>query len=258
MKSVAFTLVELLVAVSIIAIVLTISILAIPTITRDIHTASAITVVSRMLRTANTEADTTNTTFGVVFYVSNGRQYAAYIDHKRPVRPEESWRDVYSRYEIVGNIQKFGGTARVAQMNVRNWTEDGIANDDYRNVFPPLGEDDYVFGNFNKNFFTIMFDRHGKRSAPWCPVVIYDPDDDNDGLGDHTLLAVQDAEGHAEGIMADIWVDWLGNRLELGRKWGAVVYDDDILCNSEDKKEYILSGTKLYLNSYGRVVKSDR
>ena len=103
-----------------------------------------------------------------------------------------------------------------------------------------------------------MFDSRGQRSDLWTPVIIHDADDDGDGLGDYTLLAVQDAEGHAGGIMADIWVDWLGDRLELARKWGAVVYDDDILRNAEDNKEYILSGTKLYLNSYGRVVKSDR
>ncbi len=255
----AVTLVELLVVMVIITTVLLLGGWAVQAIRKDLQMTASINGIERILYVAQTQADTRNVSFGVLFYVAqNNRQVVTLIKTTRPNHNEdEHWNDFCQQYEPVGeSYNMFGKGMRAAQIDCLDWNEDSIANEDYRKVFPPIGDDEYTPGVSHRNFFAIVFDMHGRRHA-YRPLIVRSLDLDDDGIGDSVNLHVEDTIGAGEGPLKDVVTDNFGERLEFSSRWGMLIYDEYAFRDlpAKDRREYLLKNSRIIgLSSHGRLI----
>lgn len=176
----AFTLIELLVVVAIIGILLA---LALPNVTGmldDANEKGAYVIIRGMLETARMRAQAELTTYGVCFYVDyrDDRQYAAFVryggnpPHELAYGNQQPsyWNRYAERHEVVPSTKIY---ALPPGFRVR-----------------PLKEP-------YRHMIIVMYTHKGELDNPprnWR-YIIYDPDDDDDGLGDRLQVPVTDITG---------------------------------------------------------------
>ena len=176
----AFTLIELLVVISIIGLILAIALPNVSKMLDDANEKGAYVVIRGMLETARMRAKAELTTYGVCFYVDyrNDRQYAAFVryggnpPHGLAYGNQQPsyWNRYAERHEVVQGTKIY---ALPPGFRVRPIKEP------YRHMIIVMYTNKGVLDRPPRNF----------------RYIIYDPDEDDDGLGDQLQVPVTDITG---------------------------------------------------------------
>ena len=263
----SFTIIELLIVISIIAVLTPITWFAILQISRQIHLDNMDRMVSNFLKTARSQARFHMIDYGVFFYVDSkdGRQYMAIIKAKTvPQYPEpstgpERYPDIDKRYEIDSDniyMVQFMDAVRVLPIlgpsssgpsaavgvgpnRMFVWEDSDLINNDYR-------EPNYYGEYKHRNFFAIIANSHGDWVFP--KIIMYDQDKNGDGFGELTHLAVGEVTSEAGGTIYNIIKDNNDDRIIFPLTRGVTIYDDAIM------KELPLTHRAEYLRNQNRRI----
>lgn len=218
MKKRAFTLVEMIVVIGIIIIILALALPAASKIWRQSHVRNANQQIANLLKTAKRRStDFTHIGYGLFFYVdpSSGRQVVAFVKGK--IVPnflaDEKWEDLINRFEIdtknTPYLHPLDDAVRLSPFNLTSWESEDVINPDYRS-------------GKHRNFFGIIF--QWGENGQVKPFILYDQDED--GFGAITHLAVGDVEGKWGTQLTDMLIDENDELLRIGTDWGFLTYDE--------------------------------
>lgn len=214
----AFTLIEMLVVVSIVLLVLSFTLPAISTMWNQTHVRNAHQKIRNMLKVARRRSENTqHIKYGVLFYVDpvTNREAAVFINGLMyPIAPDERWPDVCDRFTVDADAYRFlmRDVVRISPLEVLDWEIADLLNNDYR-----TGK--------QRNFFAIVF-QSGHRGYP-RPYILHDEDKDKDGIGDTLGLPVGDIVGDYGGPLRDIVLDEKDKRQIIPTDWGFLVYSEN-------------------------------
>ncbi|MHA2279467.1 MAG: pilus assembly FimT family protein [Promethearchaeota archaeon] len=239
----SFTLIEMMVVVSVIIIILALVLPAISTMWEQTHVKNAHHQIENLLKVARARSlDISNIAYGVLFYIhpADNREVAVFIDALTyPIAKDEVWLDVCDRYQVDTKRYFMEDNVRVAAHRMLEWENEDLLNADYR-----TGK--------QKNFFAIVFAR-GRRSQI-RPFILYDVDNNDDELGDITGLAVGDTIGEHGGVLRDILIDENAERREISTDWGFVIYDENVFREMSPDYLHLVPYLPYYLTRYGTTV----
>jgi len=243
----SFTLIELVVVISVILIILALALPAVNTMWQQTHVKNANHQISNLLKVARARSeDICNIAYGVLFYVDpdTNQEVAVFIDALTyPIADDETYPDVCHRYRVdttagqyIFSMKNF---VRIAPYKSINWTSDELLNRDYQS-------------GKQRNFFAIIFARGFRTQVK--PFLLYDPDGDDDGLGDITSLPVGDTVGEFGGVMRDIVEDAAEERLMIETDWGFRIYDENVFKELSPDNINLVPYLNYYLSRYGQTV----
>ena len=257
----AITLIELLVVIFVIVVIVTMGAWAIPAMRRDVYLTQGINATRGILAVAQLRSYSTGGPYGVFFYINqNNRQAAIYIEPDiYPPEEGASVGDSAQRFKVVANwIHEYGDGLRIAPIEVLDWNDDNLKNEDYRDIYPPVDDVDYEPGKVHRNFFTLIFDKNGLATGDY--VIVHDRDKDLDGIGDTSGLIIGEVLGYAGGTLKDILIDHVSNRLEFDRARGLMMYDDIAFREIPkvlEKRSFLLNNyVALLVTRQGQIVTS--
>ncbi len=247
----SFTLVEMVVVIAIIIILSTLVLPAFVTMWNDAQVRGSYHKIENLLRVARARSlSLHHIAYGVLFYVDPiyNHQVAVYIDALTyPIAPDEVWPDVINRFRVdTESIYLFvmDDFVRMAPFSVAfGWENEDLLNDDYRS-------------GKQRNFFAIIFQR-GRR-ALLDPFILYDEDENKDGLGDTLKLVVGDSVGEFGGPMRDIVIDNNDERRVLPTDWGFLIYNEDTFQEMRPDYLNLVPYHMFHPTRYGQVVRLER
>ena len=270
----SFTLIELMLSISIIVILSAISLYAV----RELYSTSnrmALEMNTRsMTRLAQRRAKMNHHSYGIILFISGEpkSQHIAFIEPKTAPVDDESWIDVCDRYEIVlPSVRSFRPNHLVSPVEVLAWTDEEFENNDYRKVGAAYGSAGYEPGHFHRNFFVVLFDKNGfvkegpfvnqGRAFNCINIIISDPDENDDGLGDASGLRVDRVRGEFDGKVDDILSDVNNDGLRWCTSRGFIYYHEGDLLAVDVKfrrKHLIDNARALLLTPRGNIVQARR
>lgn len=246
----AFTLVEMVVAISIIVIILSLVLPAITTMWHQTHVQNAHHKVSNLLKVARTRSKSvTNIMYGVLFYVDphTNREAAVFINGLMyPIAPDETYPDVGDRFTIdttTRYIFPMEDFVRISPLEALGWEDTDLLNNDYRS-------------GKQRNFFAIVFAR-GQRGPP-NSYILYDVDADDDGLGDVLGLPVGDTIGNNGGPLRDIVLDENDERRAIPTDWGFMIYDENVFKEMSPNNLDLVPYLPYALTRFGETIALER
>ena len=246
----SFTLVEMVVVISIVLILLALVLPAITTMWNQTHVQNAHQRVSNLLKTARTRSKSFhNIMYGVLFYVDpiTNHEVAVFIDGLMyPIELDETWPDVYDRFTVDTKNQysfPMADVVRISSLDSLEWEDADLLNNDYRS-------------GKQRNFFAIIFQRGG-RGRP-RDYILYDEDKDDDGLGDALGLPVVDTIGDHGGALRDIVSDSNDERKIIPTDWGFSIYDENVFKELSPDSLDVVSHLSYSLTRNGKTVALER
>ena len=246
----AFTLVELVIVMFVIALLAGIGLASARHMFQQSHLGGADRAISNFLKIDKSRSTLYLKEFGILFYVDPKTHRQNMVVIKAMTGPElfcdepnicgspdccypidETHPNVCSRYGIdMNNIAQFEfvNIVRVFPSDIFKceevdiddvcieyaWDDDDLMNDDYK-------------AGRHRNFFILMYHPFtGKLSFPQA--VIFDRDKNRDGNGDITELPVETVTGEAGGGIHYIVSDSEGEAVTFPAARGVAVYDEDL------------------------------
>ena len=188
----AFTLVEMVVVIGIVVVLVALALPAVNTMWEERKLAAAQSTVQGMLMTARSRAiSASGLESGLFFLVDRrGTQYIVPIGQDPQHSGDVAWENVFQvtddrTYTLPAPIRVVPRYV-VAQsgLDVEIFSTEELINNDFSN--PP---EEANQAQRHRNFFTMVFSSEGQLLVR-RDVVIQDPDEDEDGLGDKTRLEV--------------------------------------------------------------------
>lgn len=245
----SFTLIEIVVVISIILVISGLVLPAITSMWNQTHIDNAHQIVSKLLQVAKVRSESfEHIAYGLLFYTDpkDGREVIVSITALTyPNTKDEKWASVCDRFTIDTSTRysyPMEGFVRIAPFELLEWGDIDLLNDDYR-----TGK--------QRNFFAIIFER-GKRIRPGR-YILYDEDADVDGLGDTLGLVVGDVDGEFGGPLRDIVLDSDGDRLVIPTDWGFLIYDANVFKELRNNLNFV-SYLPYYLTREGRTIALER
>ena len=284
-----FTLIEMIVVVSIIVVIMGITLPALTSMWDERRLTDAETTLQGLLMTTRARAlSAQGVDSGLLFYVdSDGVQRILPIRQEMP--GDVVGQNVFAVMDEPGPrlrapvraVPRYVVDAQDSSQTHLSFSEGELSNNDF--LSPPQDSD---AGQRHRNFFTLIFNGDGNLT-PWRDVLVQDPDADDTGsgrgLGDVTGLPVgaDDSDPEVtqyatqnEGTKA---LDPLGNRgvshlitdgdgvaVNFPSVDGLLVYDDSLFKEAgggnnaaRDRRDYLLrSAQPLYINRWtGAVIR---
>jgi len=253
-----FTLVEIMVVVGIILIVLAMAFPFSQEMFRQAELTGTLTTIRGMSANARNASMGNHGSYGMFFFIDLRikQQVIIFIDDAwMPRIAEETWPGLVGRHKVEAlGVHEMVHSTVVTQGNQLDWDAEHFLNNDYQFVDPSYGDPNYKPGFSHRNFLVIMLDRRGQLH--FRPIFIWDPDRDKNGFGDTTGLKVMDMDDNYGGMLRDIIVDDMGERLEFVTRHSVIVYSDSELIDfPEDQRQDILTeiGKPLVFDRWGRI-----
>ena len=281
----AFTLIEMVVVISIILVILSMALPAASSLWNERKSSESINTIQGLLMNARVKAlDSDGVETGFFALVDEqGQQRFLPIQQDRANLGQPAWQDVF---EVTDEPDRtLPAPMRVVPRYVVNdplspdfapvntFNDDELAND---NVLTAVGDQ----AQRHRNFYTMIFSTDGNLIIGRS-VLIKDDDNDADGFGDRTLLPVGPGEP-ASAVVNEFYDARTNDRERIGGVFGPtpidflvredssstialnfpsvdglLVYDDEVLrgADRDGRRELLLrTGRPLYLSRWTGVV----
>lgn len=220
-KRESFTLVELVIVVSIIVVLVSIAILAINKMWQQAQIQNVNLRLTRMIHVAREQSKSFNLpmkAYGLFFYIDpqTNNQAVSFIKTKGVPGVTESYPDVISRFEIdqqaANHTFRFKSFLGVSPISILDWENEEVINDDYAN-------------GRHRNFFAVVFS-NGNIWTLTDSIFIYDEDKNEDGIGDKMGFKIKNLLGDF-GELNNVMYNDNEELLKFSVTNGILVYDSN-------------------------------
>lgn len=246
----SFTLIEMVVVISIILVISSVVLPAVSTMWNQASARGANQKINNLLKIASLRSkNLQHVLYGVLFYIDplTNREVAVFIDGlMRPVFLDETWPDVCDRFIVDTKNRYFFSmqdSVRISPSDVFEWDGVDLLNNDYRS-------------GKQRNFFAIVF-RRGHRASS-RPYILYDEDKDKDGLGDTLGLPVGNTIGDYGGLLRDIVLDSNGERQIIPTDWGFLIYSESLFKEFSPDNLDLVPYSSYSLTRYGKAIAREK